>query len=53
MRSFNTHLSEAYSEPYTTSKMRFFEKMVEDFQPLTIFTKSFFLDVWQGPECIF
>ena len=54
MRSLNNkHLSEAYVEPYQTSKMKLFAKMVKGFQPLTIFTKSFILDVWQGPECIF
>ena len=30
MRSFNNkHQSEAYSEPYQTSKMKFFAKMVK------------------------
>ena len=52
MRSFNKHLSEAYSEPYQTSKMKPFA-MVKGFQPLTSFPKSSILDVWQGPECIF
>ena len=53
MWSFNKHLSEAYSEPYQTSKMKLFAKMVKSFQPLTILTKSSILEVWQGPECIF
>ena len=30
----------------------FFAKIVDDFQPLTIFTKSSILDVWQGPEYV-
>ena len=33
---------EAYSEPSQTSKMVLFAEIVNDFQPLTIFTKSFF-----------
>ena len=53
MRSFNNHLAEANSEPYQTSKMKLFAKMVKGFQLLINFTKSSVLDVWQGPECIF
>ena len=30
--------------------MEFFEKVVEGFQPLTIFGKRSILDVWQGSE---
>ena len=38
--------SEAYSEPCQTSKMKFFAKIVNDLQPLTIFKISSVLDVW-------
>ena len=42
-------MSEAYSEPCQTSNVEFFcEKM-----PLTIFTKNYILDVWQGSENAF
>ena len=42
-------MSEAYSEPCQTSNVEFFcEKM-----PLTIFTKNYILDVWQGFENAF
>ena len=53
MRSFNKHLSEAYSEPYEISKMKLSTKMVKGFQPLIIFTKRSILDVWQGSEFIY
>ena len=43
-------VSEAYSEPSQTSKIELFEKVVNGFQPLTIFEKSSILDVWQGSE---
>ena len=52
MQSFNKHLSEAYSEPCQTSKMKFFGKMVKDFQSLNILTKNSILGVLRGPECI-
>ena len=42
--------SEAYSEPCETSKMDFFAKIINDFQPPNIFGKSSILDVWQGSE---
>ena len=53
MRNFNKQRSEAYSEPYQTSKMKLFGKMVKGFRPLTNFTNSSILDVSEGPECIF
>ena len=37
--------SEAYSEPSQTSKMKVVANIVNDFQPLSIFTKSAILDV--------
>ena len=36
---------EAYSEPCQTSKIELFAKIVNGFQPLTIFAKSSVLDV--------
>ena len=42
--------AEAYSEPCQTSKMALLAKIVGVFQPLTVFVKSFILDVWQGSE---
>ena len=44
----NLMLTEAYSEPCQTSKMELFEKKVNSFQPLTIFARILFLDVWLG-----
>ena len=41
-----------YSEASQTSKMELFGKILNDFQPLTIFTKIFILDVWKSPEYI-
>ena len=41
---------EAYAEPCRTSKMEVFAKIVDDLKPLTIFTKHYILDVWQGFE---
>ena len=37
-----------YSELWQTSKMERFTKIVNGFQPLTIFSKRSILDVWQG-----
>ena len=42
--------SMAYSEPYQTSKMECFAKIVNTFQALTIFAKGSILDIWQGSE---
>ena len=42
--------TEVYSEPCQTSKMGFFAKITEGSKPLTISTKSFILDVWQGSK---
>ena len=63
---FITHYSwtsseypEAYLEPSRTSEMELFAKIVKGFQPLTIFAKSFILDVGLGsvdssglPDCV-
>ena len=38
-------ISEAYSQPSQTSEMALFAKIINDFQPLTIFTESTILDV--------
>ena len=39
-----------YPEPTQTSKTESFAKIVNDFQPSTIFIKSSILDVWLGSE---
>ena len=39
-------------EPYQLSKMEFFVKKVNSFQPLTILAKSSILDIWQGSEYV-
>ena len=39
-----------YSEPYQTSKMERFARVVNAFKPLTIFAERSILDVWQGSE---
>ena len=46
----NAYYSEAYSEHCQTFKIERFEKIVEDFELLTIFAKRSILDVWQGSE---
>ena len=43
-------MSEAYSEPCLRSKMELFAKIVNSFQPVTIFAKSSILDIWLGSE---
>ena len=35
------------------SKMELFAKIINDFQPITIFAKSCIIDVWVGSECAF
>ena len=45
---FTVPRPEAYSEPSRISKMELFTKIVNGFQPLIIFSKSFILDVWLG-----
>ena len=42
--------AQLHSEPSQTSKMELFVKMLNDWKPLTIFVKSFILDVWLGCE---
>ena len=49
-KQFTLYAVEAYSGPYQPSKMKFFVKIVNDFQQSTIFTKSSIVDVWQGSE---
>ena len=44
--------SEAYSKPCQTSKMDVFAEIVNGFSFLTIFAKSFILEVWQDPEFV-
>ena len=43
--SFFKSISEAYSEPYQTSKIEVFAKIVNSSQPLTFFGKISILDV--------
>ena len=40
----------AYSDPFQTSEMEIFVEIVNGYLLLTIFAKSFILDVWQGSE---
>ena len=50
LETFLPAWAEAYSEPTQncqTTKMEFFAKIVNGFQPLTIFAKSFILNVCQ------
>ena len=42
--------SEEHSEPSQPSTMEAFAKIVKDWEPLTIFSNSSVLDVWQGSE---
>ena len=44
--------SEAYSKPCQISKMELYLKIVKSFYMLTIFSKCYILDVWQGSEYI-
>ena len=46
----NLSSSEGYSELCRKYKMELFAKLVKGWKPLTIFAKSFILDVWQGSE---
>ena len=41
--------SKAYPDPYQTSKMSVFAKIVNDWKP-TIFAKQSIFDVWQGSD---
>ena len=41
---------EAYSQPYQTSKMARFAKIVDGCYTLTIFTKRYMLDICLGSE---
>ena len=43
-------LTETYSEPIKTSKIELFAKINNDLKPLTIFAKSFTLDICLGSE---
>ena len=43
-------LSDAYSVLYQTSMMERFAKIVNSYNPRTIFAKRSILDVWVGPE---
>ena len=43
-------ISEVNLEPCQTLGMKFSEKIVNSFKPLTIFIKSSILDVWRGSK---
>ena len=43
-------IPETHFESIQTSKMELFAVIVHGFQPLTIFARSFILDVWLGSE---
>ena len=43
-------MAETYLEPYQTSKMELFVKIVSGFWLLTIFAKRSILNIWQGSE---
>ena len=49
----NTIMPEAHAEPSQTHKMELFEKIVNSFQLLTVFSKSFISDAWLGSEYAF
>ena len=40
-----TILTKVHSEPSQTSKMEFFGKLIDGFQPFSIFARSFIIDV--------
>ena len=42
--------SEAFSESCQIYEMEFFVKIVNNFHPLTVFTKNSILDIWQGSK---
>ena len=44
--------SEAYSKPCQSSKNELFAKIINSFQPFTIFEKTSILDIQQGFEYI-
>ena len=48
----NRKSSHAYSETCQTLKMKFFTKIVNGFQTLTIFAKSSIVNIWQGSEYV-
>ena len=43
---------ETYGEPSQRSKMKLFVKIINRFQPLTLFAKISFFDVWLCSECV-
>ena len=47
------NFTEEHSKLSQTSKMEHFAKIVKGEKPLTIFTTSFILDVYLGPEFAF
>ena len=46
----NTLNTNTYSKPNQTSQIKRFTKIVNSFQPLTIFAKSFILDIQLGSD---
>ena len=51
INSWHLLSAEVYSESSQTSKMESFAKIIDFFHPLTIFAKSYILDMWLGSEC--
>ena len=45
------NISQVYSHPSQTSKIKLFTKIVNGFQSFNIFTNNSILDVWLGSEC--
>ena len=45
-------LSDTYSEPNHVSKIKHFTKIVHSWIPLTIFAKTFVLEIWLGYEFV-
>ena len=43
-------ITETYSEPSQTSKMKLFMEINKGFQALIVFAKSLILDFWVGSE---
>ena len=50
---WKTQKAEAYSESFQTSKMELSVKTANGWEPLTIFVKSFILDLLKGVEYAF
>ena len=49
---FGIFLTEAYLQPYQTSMIEVFTKVVNDYSLSVIFAKRSVINVWQGPRCV-